>query len=125
MHLETSSFSSYYIQNNGNGNFEFSPLPNKAQFGPTLDFEFLDINKDGLLEVFGIGGIYDSEVETIRYDGSQGYVLTHNNNKIDLYKDLISLSNREVKAIERVFIKEELHLLLLYADQGLGILKLK
>jgi len=125
LHLEASSFSSYYIQNNGNGDFEFKPLPNKAQFGPTLDFEFLDINKDGLLEVFGIGSIYDAEVETIRYDSSQGYVLTHNTNKIALYKDLISLSTKEVKAIESIFIKGELHLLLMYADEGLGILKLK
>ena len=125
LHLEASSFSSYYIQNNGNGDFEFNPLPNIAQFGPTLDFEFLDINKDGLLEVFGIGGIYDAEVETIRYDASQGYVLAHNNNKIALYKDLINLSSKEVKAIESIFIKGELHLLLMYADQGLDILKLK
>ena len=90
-----------------------------------VDFEFLDINKDGLLEVFGIGDIYDAEVETIRYDASQGYVLAQNNNKIALYKDLISLSTKEVKAIESIFIKGELHLLLMFVDQGLDILKLK
>ena len=47
------------------------------------------------------------------------------NNKIALYKDLISLSSKEVKAIESIFIKGELHLLLMDADQGLDILKLK
>ena len=66
LHLEASSFSSYYIKNNGNGNFEFNSLPNQAQFGPTLDFEFIDLDKDNLVQVIGIGGIYDSEVETIR-----------------------------------------------------------
>ena len=39
----------------------------------------------GSVEALGIGSIYDSEVETIRYDASQGYVLTHNNNKLALY----------------------------------------
>jgi len=125
LHLEASSFSSYYIQNNGNGNFEFKTLPNDAQFGPTLDFEFLDLNKDGLVEVFGVGNIYDSEVETIRYDASQGYILTYKNNKITTYKDLISISNKEVKAIERIFIKGKSHLLLMHANEGLSILKLK
>ena len=126
LHLETSSFSSYFIQNNGNGNLEFIALPNRAQFGPTLDFEFLDLNKDGVLEVLGVGGIYDSEVETIRYDASQGYILTYNNsNKTSIYKDLISLSNKEVKAIERISIKGKLHLLLMHPNAELSILKLK
>ena len=126
LHLQASSFNSYYIQNNGNGDFEFKSLPNLAQFGPTLDFEFLDINKDGMFEVLGVGGIYDSEVETIRYDASKGYLLTHNSNdEISVYKDLMSLTNKEVKAIESIFIKGELHLLLLNANEQLSILKVK
>jgi hypothetical protein len=125
LHLEASSFSSYYIKNNGNGNFEFNPLPNQAQFGPTLDFEFLNLNKDESVKVFGIGSIYDSEVETIRYDASQGYVLTKDNDQIKLYKDVVSLSNGDVKAIESIFIKGELHLLLMCANQELRILKIK
>jgi hypothetical protein len=125
LHLEASNFSSYYIQNNGNGSFEFKPLPAQAQFGPTLDFEFFDLDKDGSVEALGIGSIYDSEVETIRYDASQGYILTQNNKKLKVYKDAIGLSNGKVKTIERIFIKGELHLLLLYANKGLRILKVK
>ena len=124
LHLEANSFSSYYIKNNGNGSFEFTPLPNTAQFGPTLDFEFVDLDKDGLVEVLGIGSIYDSEVETIRYDASSGYVLTKDNDQIKLNKDFISLSDGDVKAIESIFIKGELHLLLMYSNQELRILKL-
>ena len=126
LHLEASSFGSYYIQNNGNGNFEFIALPNKAQFGPTLDFEFIDLNKDGILEVLGVGGIYDSEVETIRYDASKGYILTYNNNdKIGIYKDQVIISNKEVKGIESIFIKGQLHLLLMHPNEELSLLKLK
>ncbi|MGK0254980.1 MAG: hypothetical protein ACI9OE_002496 [Mariniflexile sp.] len=126
LHLEISSFKSYYIQNKGKGNFEFKALPNQAQFGPTLDFEFLDINRDGINEVLGVGGMYDSEVETIRYDASQGYVLTHNSdNNIFMYKDLISLTNKEVKAIERIVINGKLHLVLMNSNKELSILKVK
>tara|TARA_R110002049_G_scaffold44913_2_gene131406 strand:+ start:1286 stop:4561 length:3276 start_codon:yes stop_codon:yes gene_type:complete len=126
LHLQASSFNSYYIQNNGNGDFEFKSLPNLAQFGPTLDFEFVDINKDGMVEVLGVGGIYDSEVETIRYDASKGYILTHNSDdEISVYKDLMSLTNKEVKAIESISIKGKLHLLLMHPNAELSILKLK
>ncbi|WP_142784338.1 VCBS repeat-containing protein [Changchengzhania lutea] len=125
LHLQASSFSSYYIQNNGNGDFEFKSLPNLAQFGPTLDFEFLDMNNDGLLELLGVGSIYDSEVETIRYDASQCYILTYNNNKISDYKDLISLPNNEVKAIERIVINDELYFILMNANEELSLLKIR
>lgn len=123
LHLQATSFSSYYIKNNGSGNFEFIPLPKASQFGPTLDFEFLDLDKDGLLEVIGVGNIYDSEVETIRYDASKGYILTQSETKIASYKDVMGIVDGDVKAIERIFIKEDLHLLVLCANKGLFILK--
>lgn len=125
LHLEATSFSSYYIKNNGNGDFEFSALPNAVQFGPTLDFEFIDLNRDGLVEALGVGNIYDSEVETIRYDTSQGYMLTNKNDKIALYKDVMGFSQGEVKAIESILIKGDLHLVILLANQELRILMLK
>lgn len=127
LHLEASSFTSYYIQNNGNGYFEFISLPNEAQFGPTLDFEFLDIDNDGNQEVLGVGGIYDAEVETIRYDASQGYILKNNkDSSVSVYTNgLLSIANGDVKAIESIFIKGELHLLLMHANDVLSVIKLK
>ncbi len=56
LHLKASSFSSYYIKNNGNSKFEYKALSSQAQIGPTLYFEFLDVNKYGRREVLGIGG---------------------------------------------------------------------
>jgi hypothetical protein len=125
LHLEASSFSSYYIKNNGNGNFEFNSLPNQAQFGPTLDFEFIDLDKDGLVEVIGMGSVYDSEIETIRYDTSQGYILNQSNKELQVYKGAIGLNEGEVKAIESITIKGDLHLIVMVANQELRILKLK
>ncbi|MFT5763594.1 MAG: hypothetical protein ACI8VT_002191 [Saprospiraceae bacterium] len=75
LHYEVYTFASSYMQNNGDGTFTLSNLPQEAQFGPTLGIEITDINKDGNPDVVAVGNIYDAEVETIRYDASRGYVL--------------------------------------------------
>lgn len=73
--LQASMFESSYIENLGNGNFKINKLPNEAQKGPTMATIIKDFNGDSHLDIMGIGALYDAEVETIRYDGSFGYVL--------------------------------------------------
>ncbi|WP_432410010.1 VCBS repeat-containing protein [Rasiella sp. SM2506] len=73
--LTVHTFESMYAQNNGDGTFTVTHLPNMAQLGPTLSFLTKDFNNDGNLDLMGVGGIYDAEVETIRYDSNYGYVL--------------------------------------------------
>ena len=75
---EAHNFESIILKNIGNGEFIIQPLPNQAQFGPTLGIETHDINNDGYLDLFGVGNVYDTEVETIRYDASKGYLLLGN-----------------------------------------------
>ncbi|PWH83781.1 RNA-binding protein [Algibacter marinivivus] len=124
LHLKATTFSSFYIENEGDGNFQFHRLPHRAQFGPTLDFEFLDVNKDEKPEVIGVGVIYDAEVETIRYDASQGYILKSGSNSE--FKSLEqTISNNETKAIEQIRINDKLHLVLFNADSQLQFLKLE
>lgn len=124
LHLKATTFSSYFIKNNGRGNLEFKNLPMKAQFGPTLDFEFIDLDKNQELEVIGIGSIYDAEVETIRYDASNGYALTGNRTVLSEVRDLASISNNQAKAIESINIKGKRHLLILNANKGLSLIKI-
>ncbi|TBN04055.1 RNA-binding protein [Hyunsoonleella flava] len=124
LHLKATTFSSYYIENKGDGNFEFHRLPDRAQFGPTLDFEFIDLNNDEQTEVLGVGTIYNAEVETVRYDASQGYVLqAKENSKFTSLNQTIS--NAETKAMEQITINGALYLILLNADSELSFLKLK
>jgi len=78
--LSVYNFSSVYYDNQGNNNFDRAKLPIYAQIGPTLDFQILDVNRDGNLDVIGVGNIYDAEVETVKYDASRGYVLLGNGN---------------------------------------------
>ncbi|MEM7186365.1 MAG: VCBS repeat-containing protein [Bacteroidota bacterium] len=73
--LTAHMFESAYAENQGNGTFKITKLPNGAQVGPTLSMVTGDVNKDGHLDVIGVGAIYDAEVETIRYDSNYGYVL--------------------------------------------------
>lgn len=73
--LTAHTFESAYVENLGDGKFKLTALPNQAQTGPTLSIIAKDFNKDGHLDVMGIGSMYDAEVETIRYDSNFGYVL--------------------------------------------------
>ncbi|WP_461587434.1 VCBS repeat-containing protein [Winogradskyella sp.] len=126
LHLEASSFSSFYIENKGEAVFSFEALPIEAQFGPILDFEFVDLNNDSVKEIVGVGNIYDAEVETVRYDASNGFILTKNrDNNLSMYQDLVNLTNHDAKAIEKMRIGGHLHLVILNANKELTILKMK
>ena len=52
-------------------------------------------------------------------------MLSQNENALQVYKDAIGLSDGEVKALESMTIKGDLHLVLLLTNQELRILKLK
>ena len=73
--LQAYTFESVYLKNNGDGKFEVIKLPNQVQTGPSMSLLSTDVNKDGHLDIMGVGAIYDAEVETIRYDSNYGYVL--------------------------------------------------
>ncbi len=66
---------SAYLENDGSGNFNWVQLPPASQMAPLQDFEFIDLDGDGQLEVLTVGDLYNVEVETERYDASIGAVL--------------------------------------------------
>lgn len=74
LHYEVHSFASGILWNK-DGLLDYSPLPNEAQLGPLMAVVTTDLNKDGHLDIIGAGGIHNTEVETIRYDASKGFVL--------------------------------------------------
>ncbi len=79
LHLQADILYSIYLENKGNGNFKIVKLPNQAQIAPILDFQFLDIDNDGIEEIIIVGNLYNTEVETVRYDASYGNILKFNN----------------------------------------------
>ena len=46
----------------------------------------MDIDGNGKDEILIIGNLYESEVETVRYDGSYGEVLAYSNNSVSKFK---------------------------------------
>jgi hypothetical protein len=123
-HFIAHDFSSFILKNNGNSKFEIQKLPNEAQFSPTLDTKVVDINKDGFLDIFGVGNVYASEVETIRYDASKGFVLLGDKKGgFTFSNDVSYFNNKEAKAIQKIRIKGVLHFIILNKNSELTILK--
>ncbi|OOG68660.1 RNA-binding protein [Flavobacterium sp. A45] len=112
-HKKVFQFKSGYAVNNGKGSFTFKELPNSAQMGPTMSFVFEDVNKDGFKDVIGAGGIYEAEVETIRYDSNAGYILLGDSKgNLKPYKDLNFYNDENAKQMKLIKIKGKKHLII-------------
>ncbi|NBC24897.1 MAG: hypothetical protein GVX78_04700 [Bacteroidetes bacterium] len=79
LHEQVKTFSSTVFINRRDG-FEAQPLPNLAQISPIMGIEVLDINQDGNLDIIAAGNMYNTEVETPRYDAGNGVVLLGDGN---------------------------------------------
>ena len=123
-HFITHSFASIVLINNGNGKFNRIELPNEAQFSPTLGIEIIDINNDGYLDIFGVGNVYDAEIETIRYDASKGYILLGSKSgEFNYLNDTSYLNNKQAKAIKKIIINETLHFIILNKNGEITLIK--
>ena len=69
------TFQSTYFENQGNGSFQVKPLPNEAQLAPTNQIVADDLNGDGRTDLLLVGNNYSSDVESGRYDASNGLCL--------------------------------------------------
>lgn len=120
-HKKAYEFNSVLLKNN-NGNFKVEKLPSIAQLGPTMGFEFTDINKDGITDFIGVGAIHETEVETIRYDANIGYVLIgEENGELKPYKDLNFYNGKNTKGIRKLNINNKEFFFLLNNDENLTI----
>ena len=123
-HKEVYQFSSAYAINNGNGNFSLKEMPSTAQLGPTLGFEFADINNDGYKDVLGVGAIHESEVETVRYDANTGYILFGGaDGNLKPYKDLNFYLGDNAKAIKKINISGHTYFMIANNNAPLNIFR--
>lgn len=74
-HLEAREFHSVILWNEGNGSWDVQQLPNRAQTAPINRIAVRDVNKDGQADILLAGNMYQTEVETPRYDAGIGLVL--------------------------------------------------
>lgn len=121
-HKEAYTFSSAYIVNNGDGTFTLKALPSTAQMGPTMSFEIADVNKDGFMDVLGVGSIFEAEVETIRYDSNTGYVLLGNaEGDLKPYKDISFYNGSNVKGMKKISVGRKTYYLIANNDAPLTV----
>jgi len=72
VHYQTDTFASVYLQNNGDGTFTASQLPNLAQISPIRGIIAHDVDGDGNLDLIVAGNLYDAEPNTPRADAGNG-----------------------------------------------------
>ncbi len=75
LHYQAWNFSSCYIENLGDGNFEFHKLPNEAQVSPIMGVVIDDFDRDGHLDMVTAGNLYVSNVNIPRADAGYGNFL--------------------------------------------------
>lgn len=93
--------------------FEFRVLDNKAQIAPVIDTEMIDIDGDNNQEMVIVGNIYNTEVETPRYDAGSGLVIK--SGKGDLicknYSETGLYAPNNAKSIAEIEIGEDKYLI--------------
>lgn len=75
---KSENFESSYIENLGNGKFNISALPMRAQFAPVCGITVNDYDVDGHLDMLLVGNSYATEVVVGGYDAFTGLYLRGN-----------------------------------------------
>jgi hypothetical protein len=73
--LESETFQSSYLENNGKNAWKLKPLSLRSQFSPVFGIAVGDYDHDGHTDVVLSGNSYATEVLTGRYDASKGLLL--------------------------------------------------
>lgn len=72
---EVNQFQSGVLMNQGNGKFEWKPLPTMAQKSWVFAIQILDLNGDGKQDLILGGNLAQSKPETGKYDASFGEIM--------------------------------------------------
>jgi hypothetical protein len=72
VHMQTDTFASVFLHNDGNGTFSASTLPNLAQVSPIKSMVVHNVDGDGHLDLIVAGNLYDAEPNTPRADAGNG-----------------------------------------------------
>lgn len=79
-YAEVNEFRHGIFYQDKDGTFSYKALNHAAQISPIKDWELKDLNKDGKIDILGVGNRYQTEVETVRGDAGTGLVLIQEEN---------------------------------------------
>ena len=72
LHYQVDTFASLYLQNNGDGTFRATPLPQLAQISPIRGIVARDVDGDGKLDLIVAGNLTEMEPNTTAPDAGNG-----------------------------------------------------
>ncbi|MGB1019985.1 MAG: VCBS repeat-containing protein [Flavobacteriaceae bacterium] len=119
------SFESVYLEND-NGQLKAKSLPTEAQFSNINALAVEDFDQDGNLDIVVGGNLYNAEVETPRNDASYGMWLKGDgkgNFETQWARDSGLVILGDVRAIQKINIEKQTHLLVAKNNQALQQIK--
>jgi hypothetical protein len=78
LNFQAKTFASAYLENLGDGSFDFKPLPSLAQVSSVNNILIKDYDADGFKDLLISGNLHSSEIETPRNDAGTGLLLKGN-----------------------------------------------
>jgi len=125
LHYEVKMLESIFLKNLGNGEFEIQKLPKATQISPIMDFEILD--DQGSKSVVIVGNHYNSEVETVRYDASYGFVLSYEEDRFVVKNpgNTGFVNKGNAKHVAIINSKDEKHVLVTNNDSEVNMFVIK
>lgn len=78
LNFQAKTFASGYLENLGDGRFDFKPLPALAQVSSVNNILIKDYDADGFKDLLISGNLHSSEIETPRNDAGTGLLLKGN-----------------------------------------------
>ncbi|MEO6133060.1 MAG: VCBS repeat-containing protein [Saprospiraceae bacterium] len=76
LRLELQEFKSGIFWGTADGDYRWEAFPFEAQISPIVGFSISDADGDGKPEVMTAGNLFDTEVETTRYDAGTGVIMS-------------------------------------------------
>ena len=121
LELSVNTMYSGILYNLGNGEFEFKKLDNALQLSPIMGAVVRDFNNDGNLDIAGAGNLYETEIETLRYDAGTGFIMLGDGNGGFEVKRGISAglsANLDAKSVEFCRLADGSSLMLVANNNG-------
>ena len=114
---EVHTFSNSVFVNNS-GSLEQVVLPNEAQIAPVYGIAIDDFDKDGVVDIFLAGNMYNREVETTRSDAGKGCLLTYQDGKFVTSRSLKTGVSADKDVRDVAIVKDKNRSMLVIANNN-------